>query len=623
MKIIDKIIRKNKDKDNTEYSKEFSDNKDKSKNESKEDSTNENKESSKEETEKSNKNEKDTENQNKQEDSKQNNDKQQKNDNSKNKHQENEKDNKKQDNTNQNTDKNDQKQSSKQDENSSSDQSSDKGSPNDYLDKPIFSTVDENVKYLKKLQNESYDMITREMTLVNDLQTLKIGLAYYAGLVDQNLLNRAIAASLGPNFQNIKKILKTSEEKFDYFKNTLLLVIGVDDADKYGKLYNTLVNGDMILFIDGVKKCIIVGARLYQERSVDKPTTQISVKGSNDAFNENLLTNISLIRRRIKNPNLYVKNYVIGKESNTNMALLYINGLVDESLVKKVTERIESIKPHNIVDSSYIQSYLKEKQFTLFPTMYSTERPDSAVVNLLEGRLVLIIDASPYALVMPTLFIQLIHSSEDFYQPAIISSFFRLIRLLGLLMALFLPGIYVSLLIHHAELLPINLLFSLVGQRTQVPLPGFLELLLIMVVFDLLREAGTRMPTALGATLSFVGAIIIGQSSVEAGLISSIIVIIVALSGISALTIPNYDLNLTVTFLKYIATILAIILGFYGLAIFIVLTIIHLSSIRSFGVDYFTPFAPFSKTGLKDSVIRFPFKKLFKRKPKSSEQFPH
>jgi spore germination protein KA len=495
-------------------------------------------------------------------------------------------------------------------------------SNDDYLNRSLFSTVKENIDYLKAYQGECWDFVTGEFTLENNYQEINVGIVYLAGLVDQKLLNKTVIDAINRNFSKAKKSYEDEEERFKFFKTKVLTAIGVDETNMFSKLFNTLLSGDMILLIDGCSKCLIIGARLYQERPVEKPTTQITVMGSNDAFNENLLTNLSLIRKRIKNPNLIFKNYVIGKESNTNVVLMYIKGLVDENVLQEVEKRIKAIDIPEVIDASSLEVALREKQFSIFPKIFYSERPDTIAAQILEGRVAILCDSSPEALIAPSVFIQFLHSTEDFHQKAFIATFFRFLRLVGLILALFLPSFYILLILHHSELLPINLLFSAAGQRVITPLPAYLELFGVLIAFDLLRESGTRMPTALGTTISFVGSIIIGQSSVEAGLISPLIVIVAALTGIGSLVIPNYKLNLAVTIIKYIFTLVSSIFGFYGFTLSLIMLIIHFSSLRSFGADYFAPFAPFSKEGQKDALLRFPLD-LLKNKRRKKEQYPH
>jgi spore germination protein KA len=266
---------------------------------------------------------------------------------------------------------------------------------------------------------------------------------------------------------------------------------------------------------------------------------------------------------------------------------------------------------------------LREKQISLFPLIYDSERPDTCAANLFEGRVVIICDGSPFALIAPTTLLHSIHSIEDYYEKSIPASFFRLIRFVSFWLAVFVPGVYLTLVLFHSELLPLNFLFTVAGQRVDVPFPGFAEIIIMAVAFDFLREAGIRMPSALGASLSFVGAIIIGQAAVQAGLVSAIIVIVVTVTGIASLTLTDYDLNLTVTILRYVFIFLAAFLGLFGISIGAIILFAHLVSLRSFGVPYFIPFAPINWSGFKDSFIRVPLGSLLKTKKDPSNKTPY
>jgi spore germination protein KA len=302
---------------------------------------------------------------------------------------------------------------------------------------------------------------------------------------------------------------------------------------------------------------------------------------------------------------------------------MYIKGIVDENVLAEVDRRLSNIKAGNIIDSAYLKFYLKEKQVSLFPLIYDTERPDTCAANLFEGRVVIICDGSPFALIAPTTFLHSIHSIEDYYEKAVPASFFRLIRFVSFWLAVFIPGVYLTLILFHSELLPLNFLFTVAGQRVDVPLPGFAEIILMALAFDFLREAGIRMPSALGSSLSFVGAIIIGQAAVAAGIVSAIVVIVVTVTGIASLTLTDYDLNLSVTILRYVFLILAAFLGLFGISIGAIVLFAHLVSLRSFGVPYFIPFAPINWGGFKDSFIRMPLGTLLKSKKDPSKKNPY
>jgi len=299
--------------------------------------------------------------------------------------------------------------------------------------------------------------------------------------------------------------------------------------------------------------------------------------------------------------------------------MLYIKGTASEQVIQEIEKRINENRLKNILDTAYLINIIKEKQNSIFPTIYETERPDIAAANLFEGRVVLLVDGTPFAIIVPTFLIQSIQSVEDYYQKSIIATFFRFIRFLAFWLAIYFPALYICLINFHSELLPMHLLFNIIGQRLEVPFPSFLEILLMLIGFDLLREAGTRMPAPLGSALSFLGAIIIGEAAVSAGLFSSIVVIVVTITGICTLALPGFSLNLTITVLRYFMLIAATIGGLWSLSLASICLITHLASLRSFGSPYLSPISPFSLSGMKDAIMRFPISKLFYRNKNVSD----
>jgi len=488
----------------------------------------------------------------------------------------------------------------------------------EYLEKPLYPTVDENIEYIKKIMGNSFDLVTRTITLENDFQSLKIGIVLMDGLADLLFTNQVILKTITDQFSKLKEKIK-SKDLISYFHDQLLTLSNVNLKDKYGDLINFLLNGDTIIILDGEVKFFTMCSKGFNERAIEAPTNDISVKGSKESFTENLATNLSMIRRRMKNPNLWVKRLVIGKKTNCNVAIVYINGVTDEKLVKMVEERLNRQEIESIVDSSYLKHYLREPKHSVFPLIYDTERPDTVIGNLNEGRLAIIVDGSPFVLIAPCTFFHFISSVEDYYNKSFVGSSFRIMRLIALFLALFLPGFYMCIVKFNSDLLPINLMYSITGQRENVPLPSELEIFLTLFAFDLLTEAGTRMPIAVGSALSFVGAIVIGQSAVEANLISSMMLIVVAINGIGTLTISDYDMCLTIKSLKYLVVLFSLAFGLFGFTISVLLLLVHLISLRSFGEPYLYPIAPLTGVGLLDSIIVAPLSKLLKRKGKEKQ----
>ncbi|MDF2700940.1 MAG: spore gernimation protein [Haloplasmataceae bacterium] len=491
-----------------------------------------------------------------------------------------------------------------------------------YREKLIFSELQKNIEFIETMMGDSFDLIRRQFYLEGKTSKLKVGFVYLSSLTEQTLINETIVENITKNYANLGRDYKNSDELIEAFKNQIVKLTEITIDNKFGQLFNALLSGDIILLMDQVDKFFIISSRNYKERAISTPTVDNDVKGPKDAFTENILTNLSLIRRRIKTPNFWIKRYVIGRDSNTDVCVLYLKGVADEKLITELENRIDIIKPENIISSTYLEHYIKEKQITIFPLFYEIERPDIVVANIFEGRVVILVDGSPFAIILPTTFIQQLTTGEDFYQKAVTGTYYRMLRTLCFYIAIFLPGLYITFVTFHSELIPLNLLIHIAGQRNGVPFPSYMEIFFMSISFDLLREGGIRMPQAFGSALSIVGALIIGQSAVEAGLFSPIIVIIVALTSISGLTIPSYSLNLLTSFLRYIFIILASTFGFYGLTLGLIALYLHMCSLRSFGVSYMAPFAPFSLSGQKDAIFRFPIDSIMKRKKNITDRFP-
>lgn len=492
-------------------------------------------------------------------------------------------------------------------------------SEDEYRSKPISNEVSKNIDYISNILGNSFDLVTRELVLKNNVQEFKIGIALMEGLTDTAFVNEIILSELNKRFSKLDFKLKKGEI-LENFETTLLLIANVDIKKEYGDLINHLLNGDTILFIDGYFEFFAISSKKYKERAIEEPKNKISVKGSKESFNENLATNVSLLRRRMKNPNLWIKLIVVGKKTNCNIAIVYIKGLADEAILDTIVSRLNREEIESIVDSSYLKHYLREEKHSIFPLIYDTERPDSVMGSLYEGRFAIIVDGSPDVLVAPVTFFNFLTSVEDYYNKTFVASSLRILRYIALVIAVLLPGFYMCVVKFNSELLPINMMYSISGQRANVPLPADLEIILTIFAFDLLTEAGTRMPRAVGTALSFVGAIVIGQAAVDANLISSMMLIVVAVNGIGTLLIPDYDMGQTLKFIRYFILLLSLAFGILGFTISSFILLVHLISLRSFGKPYMQPLAPLVGSGILDSIIIAPLGKLINRKKKGKKE---
>lgn len=383
--------------------------------------------------------------------------------------------------------------------------------------------------------------------------------------------------------------------------------------DSKEKITKAIVNGCIVIVAKGIDKAISVNMMTDEKRSVTEPTTQTVIRGPKDGFIESLATNVSLIRRRIRNENLRFEEFTIGKDTNTTVYMGYMQGIANDKIVQEVRSRLKKINVSAIFESGNIEELIVDKTYTFFPLALNTERPDSVAANLLEGKIAIMIDGTPFSLMVPAVFVNFFEISEDYYQPFFLGSFIRFIRYLSFMIALLTPSLYVGLLTYHQELLPTPLLLSILAQREGVPFPSVVEVMLMEITFEILREAGVRMPKAVGQMVSIVGALVIGQAAAEAGIISNIMIIVVAITAIANFVSPVYSFAAASRVLRFLFIIFASVLGLYGVLLVLILMVAHLSSLRSFGVPYLSPIAPFSFKEQGDVFIRAPFWSMKKR----------
>ena len=381
------------------------------------------------------------------------------------------------------------------------------------------------------------------------------------------------------------------------------------------EITNYLVNGFTIIEIDN--KYLAIETIDTPNRSVTNSDYEKSITGPKDSFTENFNTNVGLIRKRIKTSNLKLENITIGKYTNTKVGIMYINTICKKDLKDKIIKKIKNINIDGIVDSSYLISYLSTSH-NLFPTIKRCERPDLVTESLLEGKIIIITDNSPDVLILPTFFIDFFHMSDDYYQKNFNTSFIRLIRLLAFIISIILPSYYVAITTWNVNLIPINLLVNLVGQRSSVPFPAFLEAFIMIISFEILRESDIRIPSTQGTAISILGGLVLGDAAVSAGIISPIIIIVVAISAISGMVFQSIEMVNAIRFWRFILIILASILGLYGIFIGIVLIIINITDTKSIDEDYLYPLAPINFNEQKDGFIKIK-EKIKKRNPVISD----
>ena len=339
------------------------------------------------------------------------------------------------------------------------------------------------------------------------------------------------------------------------------------------------------------------------ERGISISEYEKSINGPKDSFTEHFNTNVGLIRKRIKSIDLKLENTIIGKYSNTKIGIMYINGITKLELKEKIIEKIKKITIDGIIDSSYIKSYLS-KSHSLFPTIKSTERPDLAAQALLEGKIIIIVENSPDILILPSFFIDFFHMSDDYYGKSFNTTFIRIIRLLAFIIAIFLPSYYIAITTINIDFIPVNMLVNFISQRTNVPFPAFIEALIMILSFEILRESDMRIPSTQGTSISILGGLVLGDAAVNAGIISPMMIIVVAISAISGLVFQSMEIVNAIRIWRFILIILASFLGLYGIFIGLIIIITNICDTQSFDKDYLYPFAPINMNEQKDGFIR-------------------
>ncbi|WP_181444427.1 spore germination protein [Bacillus sp. 03113] len=475
------------------------------------------------------------------------------------------------------------------------------------IENPLNNSLKENIQHIKEMLGNSKDIIIREIRIGKDGQ-IKAGIVYTDGLTDTKSIQHFILESLMVDIRETELDQEASSKKdpIHLIKDIVLTAGDIQDVTDFDELFYSLLSGNAILLLDGYSQCFSIGMREWENRGVSEPADQTVIRGPREAFTESLRMNTALIRRKIKDPHLWLESKKIGKVTKTDIAIMYIKGIVNDKIVEEVHSRLNRIDTDGILESSYIEEMIQDKTFTLFPTIYNTERPDVVAASLLEGRVAIIVDGTPFVLIAPVIFSQFYQSAEDYYQRADFGTLIRFLRYLCFFIALLGPSLYVAITTFHQEMIPNQLLISLAAQREGVPFPAFIEAMIMEVTFEILREAGVRMPRTVGQAVSIVGALVIGQAAVEAGIISAAMVIVVAITAIASFAFPSFNMAISVRILRFILMGLAASFGLFGITVGLIALVLHLCSLRSFGIPYMSPFAPFIISDQKDTLFRFP-----------------
>ncbi len=470
---------------------------------------------------------------------------------------------------------------------------------------PLFKSLQRNIDFMKNELDGSADLTIKKFTLKNDFKCAVITIE---GLADKNVLAQSI---LNPVISSDFKA-DSAQEVYDYISNNIVAISETKDIDCFEDAYIMSMSGFALICVDKYDRMLACGVQGYEFRSISEPETEITQKGSREGFVEPIKINMTLIRRRIKSTKLKFEQLNIGKLSNTNVCLCYMHDRADKGIINAVKEQLSKIECESILSSSYISEYLENSEhISTFSTVGISERPDVVCGKISEGRIAILIDGTPSVLIVPHLFCESFQTMDDYSERPYYAAFSRWLKYLSFFIAVFTPGLYVSAVIFNPEIFPEQMLTKIALSVADTPFPILWEVLIIHFIYEIMREAGLRLPRSLGHAVSIVGGLVIGDAAVSAGLIGAPTLMIVALTAISSYVIP--DIYAPVAILRLVIIIAAGIAGLWGVVAGGALIVISICSLKSFGVPYAAPFSPFIKGGMRDSVLRESFKQMAKR----------
>lgn len=473
-------------------------------------------------------------------------------------------------------------------------QKQDPQKPEDLL---ILSDYKDNMARIKGEFGNSTDIVFREFKFGR-----KKGICVNVdGLTNQELISEFFMESLSVSDRD-----DNLQDSFQLLADKVVNLGNIQLITDWNQVYDALLSGNTLFFLDGYNHAINVETKGWEQRSITEPSTQLAIRGPKDAFTETLRTNTALIRRRIKSPNLWLESMKIGKVSQTDIGIMYLKGIANEKIVLEVKERLKGIDIDSIQGSGYVEQLIEDQAWTTFPTTYHSERPDVVTSHILEGRIALIVDGTPFVVTAPAIFIQFFQAPDDYYSRFDISTGIRILRILSFFIAVIGPAVYIAATTFHQEMIPTTMAIAIAAQRENVPFPAFVEALVMEILFEILREAGLRLPRAVGQAVSIVGALVIGQAAVQAGFVSPVMVIVVSITAIANFSTPSFAMAIAARLIRFILMGLATVLGFYGIMLGLMFMAIHLCSLRSFGIPYMMPLAPFNPRNQQDVFVRFP-----------------
>ncbi|RCW42265.1 spore germination protein KA [Paenibacillus prosopidis] len=464
----------------------------------------------------------------------------------------------------------------------------------------LTSDIGQNELILKQVFQNCSDIIFRKIHISGHTQWL---IVYLESLVDDTNLDDHV---LRPLMSGYASHDDSAPDEIEGVDDRVLPLGKIQRTSKVTDIVRHLLIGQVAILAAEDTRAMTVAVNGRVQRNPEEPPSELVLRGPRDGFIENISTNMGLLRSRIKTSRLKMEAYTVGELTQTEVVIAYVDGIADDNVIEEVRKRVTSIQIDGVLESGYIEQFIEDLPLSPFPQVNSTERPDVIAAGLLKGKIAILVDTTPFVLLVPMTFWTGLQASEDHYNRSIFATFVRWIRFLFIFISIFAPSLYVAVTTFHQEMIPTNLMLSIAAAREAVPFPALIETLLMETMFEALREAGVRMPRQVGQAVSIVGALVIGQAAVEAGIISAPVVIVVATTGIASFTVPRFNFANGIQLLRFPMILLAGTLGLYGIVLGFLGTLLHVTALRSFGTPYFTPLGPLTYKSLKDVLISAP-----------------
>lgn len=484
--------------------------------------------------------------------------------------------------------------------------------PSKMNDVLLSASLKTNIDSIKQVLGSPQDLISREFKINNSEHPCAV--VCIDGLVNSDLLHDKVVKHIQLLMPaSGKQTPASGAELVPMLLDNVLSVIEVTTENKMNEVLTAMLSGDAALLVDGADQAIVIDCKGWNSRGIEEPASEGLIRGPREGFNENVRDNTVRIRRRVRDPALRMDGMRIGRRSRLDLIIAYIDGIAHPDMVNEVKRRLASIDVDEVGESGDIEQWIEDDFLSPFPQVQNTERPDKVASALFQGRVAILLDGTPFVLIVPVTLGLMMHSPEDFYERWIVGSLARLLRYVAAFLAIYSPALYIALVTFHPGLIPSDMAFSIAATREGVPLPAFAEALIMVTTMELLQEAGIRLPRPIGQTVGIVGGLVIGEAAVAAGIVSPVMVIVVAITAISSFAIPAYNLAIAFRIIRFGVMFAAAMFGLFGVILAFIGMFIHIANLKSFGVPYSTPFAPSLVRDWKDLVLRLPITMMKKR----------